>query len=202
MKRLLWCLLILPGFLLVSCSDNSKAPQESLTAIKAGESSSEASAAPKVHKKARPKPIIPYQIHILGENAKVVPADRDGSALIPPRDPHVLGWWGKMAGARHGAILLVGHTVHTGGGTLDDLESIPVGKVIPILDWRRSSYREVDYKVVKNVTISKTALAKRASHLFSQSGPHKLVMVTCENYDWVTGHYGSNVVLTATPIDN
>lgn len=202
MKRLLGCLLILPSFLLVSCSDNSKAPQESLTAIKAGESSSEANSAPNLHKKARPKPIAPSQVHILGENATVVPAERDGAALIPPRDPHVLGWWGKMAGARHGAILLVGHTVHTGGGTLDDLESISVGQTIPVLDWRRNSYREVDYMVTKNVTISKAALAKRASQLFSQTGPHKLVMVTCENYDWVTGHYDSNVVLTATPIAN
>lgn len=202
MKRLLGCLMILPSFLLVSCSDNSKAPQESLTAIRAGESSAQASPAPNVHKKHLLKPITPAQVHILGENAKVIPAERDGSALVPPRDPHVLGWWGKMAGARHGAILLVGHTVHTGGGTLDDLESIPVGQVIPVLDWRRNSYREVDYKVVKNVTISKAALAKRASHLFSQTGPHKLVMVTCENYDWATGHYDSNVVLTAAPIDN
>jgi hypothetical protein len=197
MRRLLWCLtVILPVFLLVSCSDNSKAPQESLTAVKAGESKKPA-------KDSKPKQtdrFQPNQVHILEQNAQVVPVYIQGSALIPPRNPKVLGWWGKKVGSRHGATLLVGHTVHTGGGTLDDLEKVDVGTVIPVLDWSKNSFDEVDYKIVKNETISKAALAKRASQLFSQTGPPRLVVVTCENYNWATGHYASNVVVLAKPV--
>ena len=43
--------------------------------------------------------------------------------------------------------------------------------------------------------ISKDEMAERAPALFSQTGPPKLVLVTCENYDRATGHYASNVVV-------
>ena len=48
--------------------------------------------------------------------------------------------------------------------------------------------------------ISKENLAHRATALFAQTGPPKLVLVTCENYDRSTGHYASNVVVTLDPV--
>ena len=125
-------------------------------------------------------------------DSPVVPLELDGSSLTPPADPTVLGWWGRRAGARHGATLLVGHTVHTGGGDLDDLEDIAVGSAATV--------NGVDYEVARVKVISKAALAKQAPRLFGQGGPHRLVVVTCEGYDPATGHYDSNVVLTATPV--
>ena len=44
--------------------------------------------------------------------------------------------------------------------------------------------------------ISKEELAKRAPVLFTETGPPKLVLVTCEDYQPATGHYASNVVVT------
>lgn len=108
---------------------------------------------------------------------------------MPPSDPRVLGWWGSKAGAKHGVTLLVGHTVHTGGGTFDDLEEVPVGTDVNVSG--------VHYTVTSNRIISKAELAQEATHLFSQRGSHRLVLVTCEDYDPATGHYGSNVVLIA-----
>lgn len=125
--------------------------------------------------------------------APVVPLtlSRDNSELTPPDDPKVLGWWGAKAGARHGVTLLVGHTVHTGGGTLDHLEDVPVGAAATVSGVR--------YTVTSNRVMLKTALARRAPRLFSQTGPPRLVVVTCEGYDWNTGIYSSNVVLVAKP---
>ena len=75
---------------------------------------------------------------------------------------------------------------------VDDLEDIAVGSAATV--------NGVDYEVARVKVISKAALAKQAPRLFGQGGPHRLVVVTCEGYDPATGHYDSNVVLTATPV--
>jgi hypothetical protein len=135
-------------------------------------------------------PTTPERLRLHGITAPVVPLTLDGGALVPPADPTVLGWWGKDAGARHGVTLLTGHTVHDGGGDLDDLEDVPVGATATVSG--------IDYEVASVKVISKDALARQAPRLFGQSGPHRLVIVTCEGYDPATGRYDSNVVLTAT----
>jgi len=74
-------------------------------------------------------------------------------------------------------------------GKLDALEHVPVGT--------RAYVSGHTYVVTENMVISKTALAKRAVHLFQQDGPPQLVVVTCEGYDPSTGEYHDNVVLIA-----
>jgi hypothetical protein len=145
---------------------------------------------------------MPQGIHILGVTAPITPIGLDGDELIPPSDPDILGWWGKKAGSKRGVTLLVGHTVHTGGGTLDDLENVPIGRVLKVQGWSSApdsgkAYQKLSYKVISNKIISKTALAKNAQSLFSQTGKPYLVIVTCEDYNWSTGEYASNVVLVA-----
>lgn len=108
---------------------------------------------------------------------------------MPPADPKTVGWWGSKVGARKGVTLLVGHTVHDGGGALDNLEDVPLGSTLRVNDVR--------YTVTSNRVISKAKLASEAQTLFSQTGRHRIVVVTCEDYDPATGHYASNVVLVA-----
>ena len=96
-------------------------------------------------------PTKPTRLRLDDIDAPVVPLDLSGSTLVPPDDPTVLGWWGKDAGARHGVTLLVGHTVHTGGGDLDNLEDVPVGATAHVSGVR--------YQVASVKVISKTALA-------------------------------------------
>ena len=135
------------------------------------------------------QPRTPTRLRLGDVDAQVVPVAMEGSALTPPDDPQVLGWWGRPAGASRGATLLVGHTVHTGGGALDDLENVPVGT--------RASVSGVGYVVTQVLVLSKADVSRRAELLFDQSGTHRLVVVTCEDYDPATGHYDSNVVLIA-----
>lgn len=124
--------------------------------------------------------------------AKVVPVIMDGSTLTPPSNPLELGWWGRRAGSKHGTTLLVGHTVHTGGGALDHLGDVPVGTV--------ASVSGIRYRVVQNAPVDKPTLAKIAPKLFHQGGSPELVVVTCTGYDENTGEYSSNEVLLAKPI--
>jgi hypothetical protein len=139
-----------------------------------------------------PEPTVPTRLRLDGIDAPVVPLHLTGSELVPPADPTVVGWWGRKAGARHGVTLLTGHTVHDGGGDLDDLEDVQVGSTATVSG--------IEYDVTSLQVISKNTLARQAPRLFDQSGEHRLVVVTCEGYDPATGHYDSNVVLTAEPV--
>ncbi|HEX6150672.1 class F sortase [Nocardioides sp.] len=140
----------------------------------------------------QPAPRAPKRLRLWKFDAPVVPVKLEGGALDPPSDPEVLGWWGQPAGAAGGTTLLVGHTVSTGGGTLDDLEHTTVGSVAKVSGVR--------YRVDRVTVITKAQLARRAPRLFDQTGTPKLVLVTCEGYDSVTRTYADNVVVVATPI--
>ena len=139
-----------------------------------------------------PKPKRPRQLSMeSGVKAPVIPVELDGGSLVPPNNPSVIGWWGQKVNAPSGTTLLVGHTVHDGGGKFDDLEDTEVGSTIKVSGVR--------YVVTDVQVMSKKKLAWRASDLFSQEGPHRLVLVTCEGYDPDTRTYSDNVVVTATP---
>lgn len=137
-----------------------------------------------------PEPKRPKRLTMAGGiKAPIIPVSLDEGTLVPPNNPSVIGWWGQKAGASAGTTLLIGHTVHTGGGKFDDLEDIEVGSVIKVSGIR--------YRVTDVTVMSKARLAKRAQDLFRQDGPHKLVLVTCEGYDPATRTYADNVVVTA-----
>ena len=134
-------------------------------------------------------------VRALGLEAPVVPIRSQGQLLVPPDDPTVLGWWsgGAVAGAARGSALVTGHTVHAGGGALDDLELVPVGSAIVV----RTDRGPLRYRTTSVEVVGKDALARRAARLFSQDAPGRLVLVTCE--DWNGTGYESNVVVLAEP---
>lgn len=132
-------------------------------------------------------------VRALGLEAPVVPIRSQGQLLVPPDDPSVLGWWsgGSVAGAGRGSALVTGHTVHDGGGALDDLELVPVGSTIVV----GTDRGPLHYRATSVEVLDKAALARRAPHLFSRDVPGRLVLVTCE--DWNGTGYESNVVVMA-----
>lgn len=142
------------------------------------------------------RPGTPRQVRIpeLGVSAEVLPILTRGDTLVPPADPTELGWWAD--GARPGdpgRALVAGHTVHTGGGALDDLETLDRGDAVVTSD-RSGSTRWV----VESVEVlGKGELARDAQRLFRQDGPARLVLLTCE--DWDGSAYLSNVVVVARP---
>lgn len=127
-------------------------------------------------------------------NVAILPisTNSDG-ALEPPDDPQIIGWWngGVPIGSDHGRALMTGHTVHTGGGTLDDLEMFAVGDPIVVM----SENVETTFRVTSVDVLSKDELAAQSADLFRQTGSPGLAIVTCE--DWNGSGYDSNVVVIA-----
>lgn len=137
------------------------------------------------------------RIPALGISAAIGRIQSGGSRiLIPPDDYTTVGWWsgGVRPGARHGTAILVGHTVHTGGGALDDLGQIRVGGRAVI----EGLTADLPY-VVSSVTVyRKGILAQKAAAIFSQRGPGRVAVVTCD--DWNGTTYLSNVVVILKPL--
>lgn len=140
----------------------------------------------------RPEVVV---VPALGVRAAVLPIATVDGALTPPADPQQLGWWsgGSRAGADTGASVLTGHTVLTGGGALDDLEVLASGDRVVV----ESGPEQVTYEVDSVRVLSRDELARRSADLFSRSGPGRLVLITCE--DWDGTAYRSNVVVIARP---
>ena len=132
----------------------------------------------------------------LGIDVPVVPVRTRDDTLIPPADPQQLGWWadGARPGAARGSALVTGHTVHTGGGALDDLETLAPGERVQV----RTRRDLITYEVERVRVYSKGRIARDAERLFSQEAPGRLVLITCE--DWDGSAYLSNVVVVATPV--
>jgi len=139
-----------------------------------------------------PRRVLIPALHVA---APVLPVRAPGGTLVPPSDPQQLGWWagGARPGAAHGSALVTGHTVHTGGGALDDLETLQRGDKVMV----RTDRGRIRYAVRRVAVYSKGSVADHAERLFSQTVPGRLVLVTCE--DWNGERYLSNVVVIATP---
>jgi LPXTG-site transpeptidase (sortase) family protein len=131
----------------------------------------------------------------LDVDAAVLPIELADGALTPPADPGQVGWWseGARPGAAAGSAVLTGHTVHTGGGAFDDLETLDAGDDVVL----RTDRGPMTYDVVSVKVLGRGELARRSAEIFEQGGPSRLVLITCE--DWDGTSYLSNVVVTATP---
>jgi LPXTG-site transpeptidase (sortase) family protein len=159
---------------------------------------SDASPVPPPAKSARWRPGAPRSITIdrLAVRAPVLPIHTVGSTLVPPGDPTELGWWadGARPGDPRGSVLITGHTVHTGGGALDQLEELEPGDTVTV----RTRRDTVKYAVRRVLIPDKGVVARQAERLFSQEVAGRLVLITCE--DWDGTAYLSNVVVTAQPV--
>ncbi|GAB2969432.1 class F sortase [Nocardioides montaniterrae] len=132
-------------------------------------------------------------IHV---DAPVVAVAAAGRTLVPPSDPMTLGWWaaGSEPGAARGTTLIAGHTVHNGPGALNDLADLDVGRPLVIT----TSHGADRYRVTRVHTFAKGIVAADAERLFRQTGPPRLVVVTCS--DWNGTRYLSNTIVTARPV--
>lgn len=135
-------------------------------------------------------------IPTLGVDSQILSITAPGGTLTPPSDAQQVGWWsaGAEPGAEQGSALVTGHTLSTGSGALQDLETLGIGDEIAV----RTADGSIQYRVSDVEVFSKGALAQQAGELFSQAAPGRLVVITCEDFDGTT--YLSNVVVTATPI--
>lgn len=123
----------------------------------------------------------------LGVEADVVPLRMTGTALVPPADPGVLGWWrgGAAPGDGAGAVLVTGHNSTAGGAVLGELGTSRPGDRVVL----RTGDGRAAYVVDRVVDLTRAQFRDRAASLLGATGPERLVLVTCGGFDgtvWTT----------------
>ena len=99
--------------------------------------------------------------------AQILPIEVNQQAVLdPPEDPRDVGWWKRSArpGKASGQTVLTGHTVHTGGGVMDNLRKLHRGNVVRVV----TPKGVMVYRTTRVVTWSKAELAKRSVSIFEQ----------------------------------
>jgi hypothetical protein len=134
-----------------------------------------------------------------GGTATMVRREIGDDGVLPiPNAINQASWWGAGIDAPSGATVLAGHINWKGAtGPFAELWDSHVGDQMSIVD---GSGRPVAYRVTQVITLQKDELPRRAEELFAQTGPHRLVLVTCGG-QWVGGRigYASNQIVIATP---
>ncbi|MFT4264703.1 MAG: class F sortase [Nocardioides sp.] len=128
--------------------------------------------------------------------APVVPIAMVDKTLDPPRDYLEVGWWNASAkpGAVQGQTVITGHTLHTGGASMNDLGQLAKGDFVDVVT-KRGTMR---YVVSGKQVLSKKQLTKRSQEIFGQDrGEGRLVLITCS--DWNGSYYDTNTVVYAQP---
>jgi hypothetical protein len=107
--------------------------------------------------------------------------------------------WGAALDAPAGATLLAGH-INWGGaaGPFAELWGAQAGQTVTVID---GGGRRLTFVVDQVLTVDKDNLPQHADELFGQTGPHRLVLVTCGG-KWVGGAlgYDQNRVVIAHPV--
>jgi LPXTG-site transpeptidase (sortase) family protein len=137
--------------------------------------------------------VIP-SIHV---DAPIVPIAVENSTLTPPSNFRDVGWWNGSAkiGAATGQTVITGHTVHTGGGEMDNLGTIGNGAIVKVVTKKDTVW----YRETQVIVYSKAQLAQHAQDLFAQKRPqNRLVLITCTG--WTGSYYTSNIVVFAEPL--
>lgn len=132
-----------------------------------------------------------------GGTAELVRRELTADGTLPiPDDLDEATWWGAGLGAERGVALLSGH-VNWGGrtGPFAELWRDRPGQRVTVRD--ATGGRWV-YRIVDTLTLHKDELPRHAPRLFSQQGPHRLVLVTCGGEYTSSGQgYVDNRIVTA-----
>ncbi len=119
--------------------------------------------------------------------------------MLPiPSSLQQASWWGAGLHDPTGATVLAGHVNwHGATGPFAELWKSRAGDSVLLTD---QAGQATTYHVSQVITLAKDELPKRADQLFSQDGPHRLVLVTCGG-QWVGGKigYAANQIVIATP---
>ena len=160
--------------------------------------SSDATPSSGYHSMAAPARPVRLVVPALKIRAPILPIEVDAQQVLdPPRNPRDVGWWQRSArpGSKLGQTVLTGHTVHTGGGVMDDLAKLHKGQVVRVVTPKGT----MTYRTTKVITWSKAELTRHAVDIFAQKRSDvRLVMITCSG--WTGSYYTSNVVVFAKPL--
>ena len=124
--------------------------------------------------------------------------DADG-ALALPADPAVASWYrfGPSPWSASGATVIAAHvdSLEYGLGSFARLVDAPPGTPVTVT---AADGRVASFAVQGVVMADKTGIDW--AQVFDRTGPPRLALITCGGeFDYDTGHYRSNVIVTAVP---
>jgi Sortase domain len=122
----------------------------------------------------------------------------DGTLQIP-NGVSQAALWGAALDAEAGATLIAGHINWAGvAGPFAELWGAQAGQSVTVID---GTGKRLTFVVDQILTVDKDNLPQHADELFGQTGPHRLVLVTCGG-KWVGGAlgYDQNRVVIAHPV--
>jgi hypothetical protein len=149
-----------------------------------------------------PVTIAPVRVEVpsLGIDVDVVAEGLAGDGTLAlPADPGVASWYrfGPSPWSASGATVIAAHvdSFEYGLGQFARLTDAPAGTVVTVTGDDGSM---ATFAVAAVELLEKTAVPWAS--VFDRSGTPRLTLVTCGGeFDYSTGHYLSNVIVTATP---
>jgi LPXTG-site transpeptidase (sortase) family protein len=138
------------------------------------------------------------RIPSLGLNVPTISIVEQGAVLDPPSDPQHAGWWagGALPGSNAGSVLITAHKLHGGGGAFDTLGQVKRGALVTV-DTKAGVQ---NYEVVSIDHYDRHEFAEESPDLFRTDDKHRLVLITC--YDWNGDDWNGNTVVIARATNN
>jgi sortase (surface protein transpeptidase) len=196
--------LCLSALILAGCSGPARTPVPTIayeppSSPRLATSSPSSSDPSTIPSSARGEAPVRIDIPAIDVESRVTSVGTTDRVLDIPRKPWVVGWWadGVGSGSDHGTTVLAAHltTVRYGDGPFVRAPDLVPGDAMTLTD---AEGRNRAYTVETVKTYIKTALPYE--RLFTQTGPPRVVLVTCGGtYRPETGHWDSNVVVTFVP---
>jgi hypothetical protein len=123
----------------------------------------------------------------------------DGEMELPD-DTAVAGWYrfGPDPSTGEGATVLAAHvdSLVYGLGPFSRLKELGIGSPVTVTSADGAVH---EYTIATSTRVAKEEID--LSLVFSRSGPPVLVLMTCGGqFDYETGHYLDNILVTATPV--
>jgi hypothetical protein len=152
--------------------------------------------------RAQQQPPPPHTLVIdsLGGSTPVIPVGVDDQGFVEvPEDISTIGWYrfGPAPGAAQGRAVLVGHRDgrNQGAGFFAGLPRLDPGDEITV----EHANGQQTYVVTARTSFKRIALPKE---LFTRTGDHELVLISCAGTWSPSTGYSDNVVVLASPVDN
>lgn len=131
----------------------------------------------------------------LNIEAPVLRIEVEDGVLTPPANASTVGWDVQTAdtGAAYGSSVITGHTVHTGGGALNELDDLRLGDTVFIT----TAEGRIRYDVTEVFERTKEQMVDTLPRLYRGDVAGRLVLITCT--DWNGSGYDANTVVVAQP---
>ena len=129
--------------------------------------------------------------------------DESGAPAAPPKSQgYAASWWknGPAVGADQGRAIISIHTFRNGGALGNDLHSskgMKQGDIVRFVDDKGNTQC---YTLEKEIKVWVKDYDKQSDVLYSNTAPHRAVIVICWDFNWGTKDWDSRILYYLNPV--